>query len=155
MSLTTDPTDPRLTRGVDDTPTSQASAYLVLSDEERAKGFVRPFRDSYRHVGPSAPKYPLRELTAEEKERHPGRNYVVYEEYPESDESLLAGRYWTQADLDRANAGCGAVTTMARAIAETYARNPEFYGATYCIKCQMHKPVAEFVWEPDGSIVGS
>jgi hypothetical protein len=27
----------------------QQLAYLVLSDEERAKGFVRPYRDSYVH----------------------------------------------------------------------------------------------------------
>jgi hypothetical protein len=27
----------------------QQKGYVVLSDEERAKGFVRPVRDSYRH----------------------------------------------------------------------------------------------------------
>lgn len=44
---------------------------------------------------------------------------------------------------------CGAVTTMNRAIAETYARNPYFYGATFCIRCQQHRPVGaagEFYW---------
>lgn len=29
----------------------QQLAYVVLSDEERAKGFVRPYRDAYLHVG--------------------------------------------------------------------------------------------------------
>ena len=52
---------------------------------------------------------------------------------------------------------CGATTTMNLAIAETYAREPDFYGATYCVRCRMHRPVGadgEFVW-PDGSKVGS
>ena len=47
--LTDDAADPRLGRGADDTPRSQNEVYLVLSEEERAKGFVRPYRDSYRH----------------------------------------------------------------------------------------------------------
>ena len=104
MGLTDDPMDPRLGRGVDDEPIPQHDVYLVLSDEERAKGFVRPVRHSYRHLT------------------------------------------------------CGAVTTMGQALAETYARDPHFYGATYCVNCQMHKAVGEsgeFVWEPDGSKVGT
>ncbi len=102
MSTTSDPSDPRLTHGADTEPTVQAEVYLVLSDEERAKGFIRPVRRSYVH-----------------------------------DE-------------------CGAVTTMGQPIAETFARNPVFYGATYCVSCQMHRPVAEFMWD-DGtrSRVGS
>lgn len=99
--LTTDRTDPRLTHGVDDQPVDQAGAYLVLSDEERAKGFVRPVRRRYIHAVP----------------------------------------------------GCGAVTTMGQVIAETYARDPAFYGATYCVGCRQHRPVGpegEFIWD-DGS----
>lgn len=99
MGVTDDRNDPRLTHGVDDAPVPMADAYLVLSDEERAKGFVRPVRRSYVH------------------------------------------------------ATCGAVTTMGLAIAETYARNPTFYGATFCVRCSMHRPVGEtgeFVWD-DGS----
>jgi hypothetical protein len=49
MSHTTDPSDPRLTHGTDSEPTQQAPAYLVLSDDERAKGFVRPVRRTYFH----------------------------------------------------------------------------------------------------------
>lgn len=30
--------------------TGQQKGYVVLSDNERAKGFVRPFRDAYRHL---------------------------------------------------------------------------------------------------------
>lgn len=99
MGVTPDPTDPRLARGVDDTPRDQAVVYLVLSEQERAQGFVEPVRESYLHA----------------------------------------------RDLG----GCGAVTRMNRAIAETYARTPEFYGATYCVGCRMHRPVGEhgeFVW---------
>ena len=98
--LVTNPNDPRLTRGADSAPVQQAAAYLVLSDEERAKGFVRPVRDTYKHRV------------------------------------------------------CGTETRMSLAIAETYARNPKFYGATYCCRCQMHKPVSEFEWL-DGSELGS
>lgn len=55
---------------------------------------------------------------------------------------------------------CGAITTMGLAIAETYAADPKFYGATYCCTCRMHLPVGEFVWcdpagDPTTSVVGS
>jgi hypothetical protein len=98
MALTSDPNDPRLTRGADpaDGPrVDQAPVYLVLSDDDRAKGFVRPVRTSYWHTT------------------------------------------------------CGAVTTMNIALAETYARDPKFYGATYCAHCRQHRPVGpdgEFHW---------
>lgn len=92
MGVTSDPNDPRLGRGVDDEPIEQHDVYLVLSDDERAKGFVRPYRDRYQHLT------------------------------------------------------CGSVTTMGKPIAETYAREPGFYGATYCVACRMHKPVGEFRW---------
>ncbi len=78
--------------------------YLVLSEEERAKGFVRPVRRTYIH----------------EK--------------------------------------CGVATTMGQALAETYARQPSFYGATYCAGCQGHFPVGEhgeFVWDGTAEKVGS
>lgn len=148
MSLTTDPNDPRLGRGVDTDPTPQHEVYLVLSEEERAKGFVRPFRNKYIHVG-KRPKYPLRDLTPEEHERYP--DYVKFETYPEDSGKL--GRYWTQAQLD--SKGCGVETRMGDALSETYARNPHFYGATYCVGCQKHLPVEEFVWSADGEVVGS
>jgi hypothetical protein len=50
---------------------------------------------------------------------------------------------------------CEVQTTMRQDIAETYARDPKFYGATYCTACRMHRPVDEFVWMPDGSVMGS
>jgi hypothetical protein len=101
LSLTTDKKDPRLTHGSDDEPVPQAEVYLVLSEEERAKGFVRPFRTVYKHTV------------------------------------------------------CGGVTTMNKDLSETYARDPSFYGSTYCVHCQKHRPVGEFVWDVDGEVVGS
>lgn len=101
--VTSDPSDPRLTRGSDATPVAQAEVYLVLSDEERAAGYVRPVRRSYVHTF------------------------------------------------------CMTATTMGQRIAETYARQPDFYGSTYCVHCGMHKPVGadgEFIW-PDGTKVGT
>lgn len=151
MPVTTDPNDPRLVHSLDTEPRPQAEVYLVLSEEERAKGFVRPLRRAYKHIGPSA-QYPLLDLTDEKKAEFARFGYVKFEKYPES-ESPKMGRYWTQAELD--NAGCSAVTIMSPEIAETYARDPHFYGATYCMHCQMHKPVSEFVWLDDGTAVGS
>lgn len=75
--------------------TGMHGSYWVLSESERAKGFVRPVRRSYKHLK------------------------------------------------------CGVVTTMGLALAETYARDPEFYGATFCCGCGNHLPVGEegeFVW---------
>lgn len=103
MGVTSDPTDPRLTRGVDPegVKVPQAEVYLVLSDAERARGFVRPVRHQYVHTV------------------------------------------------------CGVTTRMGTALAETYARDPGFYGATYCVGCERHAPVGEFTWLADGSVVGS
>ena len=79
--------------------TGQQKDYLVLCPDERAKGFVRPFRDTYKHLT------------------------------------------------------CGQTTTMGRAIAETYSRDPTFYSGTMCVTCRAHFPLSEFVWL-DGSQVG-
>lgn len=82
----------------------QQKDYVVLSESERAKGFVRPYRDSYRH--------------------------------------------------DK----CGGVTTMGRALSETYARDPDFYSGTFCAICRSHFPVGEdgeFTWTRDGQRVGT
>lgn len=102
MGITDDRNDPGLRKV--DPETGMQESYLVLSEEERAKGFVRPLRTSYVHLR------------------------------------------------------CGTVTTMGLAIAETYARNPSFYGGTYCVRCRDHFPVGEegeFVWDEDGPKVGT
>lgn len=109
MGLTTDPADPRLGHGVDHKPLpAQHDTYLVLSDQERAKGFVRPYRDVYVHA--------------------------------------------------KSLGGCGAVTRMGVALSETYARDPGFYGATWCVGCNMHRPVGangEFLWDKTDEKVGT
>lgn len=51
--------------------------------------------------------------------------------------------------------GCGAKTTVHRAIAETFAADPGFYGKTFCAGCREARPVAEFRWTADGERVGS
>ena len=130
----------------------QQKAYVVLSDEERAKGFVRPVRRSYVHVGPPPPAS-LRDLTEEEHQQYDQYGYVKFEEYgPER--SPVTGRYWTQAELDRLG-GCKVVTTMGEALAETYARDPSFYSGTFCAGCRTHFPVGEFVWDSTSERVGS
>lgn len=99
--LTTDKNDPRLGHGFDERPVPQQEVYLVLSEEEIGKGFVRPYRDRYIHNV------------------------------------------------------CGGETVMGQALSATYARDPKFYGATYCVHCKMHRPVSEFTWSEDGELVGS
>lgn len=97
MSLTTDPDDPELSHGVDRAPRPQEARYLVLSDAEIVKGFVRPVYRTYLHHDPE----------------------------------------------------CGYITTMALPLCETFARQPGFYGSTYCCGCRMHRPVGpegEFTW---------
>lgn len=131
----------------------QHSSYWILGDEERAKGFVRPLRRSYKHVGPTGPAHPTRDLTAAEHERYDSAGYALFEQYP-PELAPVTGRFWTRAELDAVGKGCGTVTTMGLAIAETYARQPTFYGATFCCGCGTHLPVGKrgvFVWvEPDG-----
>lgn len=131
----------------------QQRAYVVLSEDERKKGFVEPLRMSYVHIGQPKPKN-LRDLTEEEKERYSKYGYVKFEHY---NKPGVTGKYWTQSDLDRLG-GCGTVTTMNRSIAETYATDPLFYGATFCCHCKQHYPVGkhgEFVWEGTTQRVGT
>lgn len=144
--LTTDKNEPLLNEVGSN---GQNKAYLVLSEEEKAKGYIRPFRDTYKHVG-QRPKYPTRELTEEEIARYSQYGYVLYEEYPEG--RAVSGMYWTKKRL---KSGCGTTTTMNKSIAETYAVNPKFYEATFCVACSKHFPTEEFVWVPDGGVVGS
>jgi len=155
--LTTDPNDPRICRGGEDKQSvPPCEVYLVLSEEEKAKGFVRPVRTSYKHVGIAGPKYPLRDLTAKEHELYDEFGYAKYEEYPPNTAAL--GKFWTQEELNKIGKGCGAITYMGQAIAETYSRNPKFYGLTYCCGCGKHLLVGEdgeFVWDGTNERVGS
>lgn len=160
MSYTTDPNDPRLGHGVDDKPVKQHDTYLILSDEERAKGFIRPVRQSYVHVGKKVElDGTLEELSKEEKERS-GMGYFAFIRYTPGAGSAI-GRYIRQPEYDAIKTGethiggCGTRTTMALPLAETYSRAPGFYGSTYCCGCQKHLPVDEFVWDGTNELVGS
>lgn len=138
-------------------PDGQHVDHWVLSAEERAKGFVRPVRDSYVHVGPPGPTHPLRDLTDEEGRRYGADGFVKFETYPESD-SPRTGRYWRQVELDAVGKGCGSLTIMPMPIAETYAREPGFYGRTFCAGCRQYLPVGErgeFVWDGTNERVGT
>jgi hypothetical protein len=131
----------------------QQKGYVVLCESERAKGFVRPVRSSYIHVG-RRPKYELRELTAKELQEHQAEGYTHYEKFPPEMHPSL-GRYWTARDL---KSGCGTLTKMGQALSETYARDPGFYSGTFCCRCGSHFPVGadgEFVWEGTSERVGT
>jgi len=49
---------------------------------------------------------------------------------------------------------CGGVTTMGKALAETYARDPKFYSGTFCCQCRNHFPLIEFVWDGTDEVLG-
>lgn len=166
MSLTTDRNDPQLKEGQKNA-TGQHEIYLVLSEEERAKGFVRPVRNKYIHRG----KKIDREGTLQTLDEHYGDDleykkqlqkdgYVAFLKYPES-KSPAIGRILTQKELDNINSskeyagGCGVETRMGDALSETYAANPKFYGATFCCGCNKHLPVNEFIWSDTDEEVGS
>jgi hypothetical protein len=132
----------------------QQHDYVVLTPEERAKGFVRPVRNSYRHVGPSGPQNALRDLTDEEKARWGDCGYVKFEQY-QREADITNGRFWMQDQLDAVGKGCGIKTTMGNSLAETYARDPKFYSGTFCCGCGKHFAVDEFVWAGTNERVGS
>lgn len=122
----------------------QQKGYVVLTPEERAKGFVKPVRTSYRHIGPPAAPANMRDLTADEHAQYDQYGYVKFEPYIDSPGPT--GKYWTQPEIDRAGKRCGSITTMGLALSETYARDPRFYSGTFCCACGTHYPLNEFLW---------
>ena len=167
MSYTTDRNDPVLGKGVDSEKTEQHSKYLILSEEERAKGFVRPVRETYVHVGRKVEREEGEIISLEEGAKDlsdygkslytPETGYAAFLKYPES-RSPVTGRFLTKEELESmekgSSKGCGTKTTMSLPIAETYAREPKFYGSTYCVYCQKHLAVDEFVWDDTDIRVG-
>jgi hypothetical protein len=150
MALTDNKNDPRLKQEMKSNQEGQNEIYLVLSDEELKKGFIRPVRNSYIHVGKNIDKSKMRPLTKNEHKQYDKYNYIGF--IPnENSNSAVIGRFIKMSDLIP---GCGAKTTMSLKIAETYARNPKFYGSTYCCGCQRHLPVEEFIWEDTNIRVG-
>lgn len=168
MSLTTDPNDRKLKEGQKN-KTGQHEIYLVLSEEERAKGFVRPYRESYVHTGKQGYKIcgkNLRILDAQD-EFYPKYYAVVCCAKPDctilhENGRCISGSFLTKEQYEQAisgnyneKKGCGTITTMGRALSETYATNPKFYGATFCCHCNTHLPVEEFMWCGTNEKVGS
>ena len=168
MSLTTDRNDPKLKEGQKN-KTGQHEIYLVLSEEERVKGFVRPYRDSYVHVGKKLERKGTLQSLEEglenlsdwaKKEYTKENGWGGCLKYPES-ESPLTGRFLKQKEWDAFQngkdyvGGCGTLTRMGQALSETYARDPKFYGATFCVGCNKHLPVDEFMWDGTNETVGS
>jgi len=139
-----------------DEKTKQNKCYLVLSDEEKAKGFVRPVRDKYIHVGRQYPEGLKEELAEPYESETTGKIYVAIM-------SVLDGKggtYITQEEYDQWKktgyvGGCGVETKMNELIAETYARDPGFYTSTFCVGCKEHLPVGEFIWKDTTEKVGS
>lgn len=132
-----------------DPKTGRQKGYVVLSEAERAKGFILPVRKTYIHLG-IRPKHRMRALTDDEKDRY-GDQFVLYETYP-PELGPKVGKLWTAVELA---SGCGKSTTMGNALAETYARDPKFYGATFCVHCAAHFPVDQFIWAGTTERVGS
>jgi len=50
---------------------------------------------------------------------------------------------------------CGVTTSMGLALAETYARDPQFYSGTFCVHCRTHFPLDQFVWSGTNEVLGS
>lgn len=157
--LTTDRNHPELTKGVDTTEVPQAKVYLVLSDEELKKGYIRPLRTKYEHRGQSLAGLINPRLMIEDEIQRHGNRFYGYADYEPSYEPLIGRALTRQAYLDlvagkKYTGGCGVETKMHETIGATYARDPKFYGATYCVGCGKHLPVGEFVWSdnPDQEV---
>lgn len=145
------PTDAKLGDG-------QYADHWVLCESERAKGYIRPMRLSYIHVGIAGPRFETRDLTEAERERFGYAGYVKFEIYPAGHHASATGRFWTQQQLDSVGKGCGVLTRMPQACAETYAREPGYYGSTFCCGCGDYFKVGrdgEFVWDGTEERVGT
>jgi hypothetical protein len=73
-----------------------------------------------------------------------------YENYP----SNTVGEYVAPVRNSYIHNTCGVKTLMATKFAETYAKNPKYYGSTFCCGCGKHLPVSEFKWAKDGIVIG-
>jgi hypothetical protein len=139
----------------------QHKDYIVLCPDERAKGFIRPYRDMYVHVGRSVcGKIVNRGDLPLSMQRLGGPRDICG--LPFEHDGECSGPFYNVYEPEHARirekhrkGGCGAVTKMGQALSETYARDPKFYGSTFCVGCNAHFPVGEFVWSQDGETVGS
>ncbi len=138
-----------------DPPTGQHADYIILCEEERAKGFVRPVRNAYEHVGKKL-RGTLEKL--DEPSVFNGITFTHIDRFLVGEHK--SGTYLTAKEARSVEhtgyyGGCGSVTTMGAALAETWARDKSFYGATFCCGCNRHLPVAEFVWKDTNERLGT
>jgi len=69
-----------------------------------------------------------------------------FENYPTIDE----GEFVQQVRYSYVHKQCGEPTIMNSELAESVARDPEYYDKTFCAHCESHFPVDEFRWKEDG-----
>lgn len=152
--LTTDNTDLELSELAED---GQYKKHIVLSEEERSKGFIRTVRNEYEHKGREFDKTLMNKL--EEPVVHSNKKYThqvgIRIDGEVKGHRLLQEDEAAQLEETGHVGGCGVVTSMPKSIAETYARDPKFYGSTYCVGCKVYLPVTEFVWKNTDEKVGS
>lgn len=70
-----------------------------------------------------------------------------YENYPTIDE----GEFEQPVRRTYRHEECDTTTSMREDIAESVARDPEYYSKTFCHGCGKHVPVDEVHWEEDGA----
>ena len=72
----------------------------------------------------------------------------------------LAKGYVVPYRRSTVHVACGTLTRIPEACAVTYARDPGFYGGTFCCACGKHFPLVApdgsraFTWDEDGEGVG-
>ncbi len=133
--------------------TGQHKGYIVLCDAERAKGFVRPYRDRYQHVG-----HLIERCEATHQEPTDENPHQCIRPYPhDGDHEFTALMILNKPIrfMPGRKGGCGSVTTMGRALSETWARDIHFYSHTFCVSCNKHFTIAEFVWNGTNEVLGT
>lgn len=81
----------------------------------------------------------------------------MHKNYPGLSDEDRAKRFVRPLRFSCVHATCGVTTIMGQELAETYARDPEFYSWAFCGSCKDHfrvGPDGEFTWD-DGSKVGA
>lgn len=73
-----------------------------------------------------------------------------WERYPTN----VEGEYLAPIRNKYIHKTCGTETRIGDEIAETYAKNPSYYGRTFCVACKEHYPISEFHWSRDGVELG-
>lgn len=73
-----------------------------------------------------------------------------YENHPTIDD----GEFEYPLRFKYEHTDCGGVTSLAKNIAESLARDPDYYSKTFCANCGDYYSLDEFEWVEDGETVG-